>query len=76
MSMENAPVRRQGLVAATLMVVYCLWAVAPAHPVAAQEKAAPAAAAEAPAAPQVENLLVWFVRTSGWIGAIILALSI
>jgi len=77
MSMDNAPVRRQGLAAATLMVIYCLWAVAPTHQVVAQEKAAPAAATDAaPAPPPTESILVWFIRTSGWIGAIILALSV
>jgi biopolymer transport protein ExbB len=80
MSMENAPIRRQGLMVAAMMLVYCLWAVAPVHQASAQDKAAaPAAAPDAgaaPAAPQPENFLVWFIRTSGWIGAIILALSV
>ena len=77
MSMENAPIRRQGLMVAALMLVYCLWVVAPAPVAKAQENPPPAAVADAaPAAPQPENFLVWFLRTSGWIGAIILALSV
>jgi biopolymer transport protein ExbB len=41
--------------------------------------AAPAPAANAPApttTPPQENMLIWLVKTSGWIGAVILALSI
>jgi biopolymer transport protein ExbB len=79
MNVDSTPIRRQGLVCAAVMLVYCLWAVAPQQSAFAQEKAAPPAAAPAPeAAPPApqENLLVWFIKTSGWIGLIILVLSI
>jgi biopolymer transport protein ExbB len=78
MNLESTPIRRHGLMFAAALLVYSLWAVAPSQTVFAQEKApAPAAApADAPAAPQQESVLWWFIRTSGWIGLIILLLSI
>jgi len=80
MNVERTPIRAQGLMFAAILLVYCLWAVAPQQQASAQDKAAPAPAAPAdagpPAAPTQQNALVWFIHTSGWIGLIILGLSI
>lgn len=80
MNVERTPIRGQGLMFAAIMLVYCLWAVAPQPSAMAQDKAAAPQAAPAdaapPAAPAQQNLLVWFIHTSGWIGLIILGLSI
>src|SRR4051812_30905426 len=71
-----------------LIVLFGLFAACFGRVASAQEAASPAPAAAAPApaavppaadasAPrQEDSMLMWLIKTSGWIGAIILALSI
>jgi biopolymer transport protein ExbB len=86
---QNAWNREGWSLAIVLAVWAFLWTFTPLSPAGAQEaakaeKAVPAANAgngnaasgEAEKAPESENLFIWVAKISGWIGAVLLALSI
>jgi biopolymer transport protein ExbB len=80
----DAPRRRAWFLLAMLLCATWAWIAVPTHLAAQDNKTAPAAEADKTAAPEgegqktveTENFLIWVIKWSGFIGLIILLLSI